>query len=1006
MAERSIVARLRLEIGDYKRNADAAAKSTRALGEAAKKAIDDAAKAGDKATDAQKKAAADAQRYLRQQETAVGQAVSSIERNEQAWTTAGVAVTAFGAAAAAGVGMAVSAFADFDAQMSSVQAATHETADNMELLRDAAIEAGAETVFSAAEAAQGIEELAKAGISTADILSGGLAGALDLAAAGGISVGEAAETAASAMTQFKLAGSDVTHIADLLAAGAGKAQGGVSDMSAALNQSGLVASQMGLSIEETVGSLTAFASAGLVGSDAGTSFRAMLLRLANPTDESAALMDELGLRMYDTQGQFIGMEALAGQLQDRLGGLSDETRNQALAQIFGQDAIRTSSILYEQGAEGVAEWTAAVNDSGYAAETAGLMTDNLKGDLERLGGAWDTLMIGMGEGANGPLRSIIQSAESMVDWFGQLPQPVLNVATGLGAVAAAGGLTAGAFLLIVPRVLDTINGFKTLKDDLPKVATGFTKAGKAAGVATIAFAAAAAVGQTFGQKLDPTPVEDYTAALLDLENAVTAQDSPELVRDLAGAFDELANPGLMDRIDDVIDGVSGAFGVWGDLEVRRSQFDDLGKSLADLFASSPDLAAEKFEWALSETGATTEELLDLMPAYRDALTATDNEQKIAGESAVVLAEAQEAEAAATEEATKALQEWLDMVTESDASFIDLLGSYDSVIAKNEELGLAATATTDQWLAELERQVEAQTNWETNMLLLSGRVSQGVINELAKLGPEGAPLVADLVNASDEELARLESVYAQRSGEATGAFANNLLDAGPVLAQIASKMGSDAAAEAAAALAAGETTLQDVIAQYDLTVYVPIEMSGYSTTYQNLMNIQAAINGINNTHVRVATGGGGQGGITFGSANGGWLSGLAGGGWVPGGYPGPGIDNVLWPLNKGGKVLGQPLAGDEFVVRGSQARKHGPLLESINAGTLSALPSYVLPGRAGGGSVAAYQSASFGYAPQVNVAAPSLDGMRLTGRLDLGNGLSGFVDGRIESALDREGAWSR
>src|SRR5699024_6183113 len=140
---------------------------------------------------------------------------------------------------------------------------------------------------------------------------------------------------------------------DLLAAGAGKAQGGVQDLGAALNQSGLVAAQMGLSLEETVGSLTAFASAGLVCSDAGTSFRAMLLRLANPTGKSAKLMDELGISVYNAQGEFIGMEALAGVLQDRLGGLSQEQRNAALATIFGQDAIRTSAILYEQGAEGV-----------------------------------------------------------------------------------------------------------------------------------------------------------------------------------------------------------------------------------------------------------------------------------------------------------------------------------------------------------------------------------------------------------------------------------------------------------------------------------------------------------------------------------------------------------------------------------------------------------------------------------------------------------------------------
>ena len=107
--------------------------------------------------------------------------------------------------------------------------------------------------------------MAKAGVSTKDILGGGLKGALSLAAAGSLDVAEAAEISASALTQFKLSGDKIPHLADLLAAGAGKAQGSVQDLGAALNQSGLVAASTGLSIEETTGVLAAFASAGVDG---------------------------------------------------------------------------------------------------------------------------------------------------------------------------------------------------------------------------------------------------------------------------------------------------------------------------------------------------------------------------------------------------------------------------------------------------------------------------------------------------------------------------------------------------------------------------------------------------------------------------------------------------------------------------------------------------------------------------------------------------------------------
>src|SRR5438128_431517 len=128
-------------------------------------------------------------------------------------------------------------------------------------------------------------------------------------------VGEASEIAATAMTQFSLSGKDVPHIADLLAAGAGKAQGSVHDLGYALKMGGLVSAQFGISVNDTVGTMAAFASAGLIGSDSGTSFKTMLLHLAKPSDQAAGLMAELGINAYNASGKFVGLTGLAGQLQ-------------------------------------------------------------------------------------------------------------------------------------------------------------------------------------------------------------------------------------------------------------------------------------------------------------------------------------------------------------------------------------------------------------------------------------------------------------------------------------------------------------------------------------------------------------------------------------------------------------------------------------------------------------------------------------------------------------------
>ena len=242
---------------------------------------------------------------------------------------------------------AVTTLADFDKALSSVSALGGDYAANIDKIAEATKTAGIAFGFTAVESVKAVEALAKAGVAVEDILGGGLEGALTLAAAGSLDVADAAEAAAKSMVQFGLAGEDVTLIADLFANSANKALGEVSDITAALNQSGQVANQFGISIEETVGTLTAFANAGLLGSDAGTSFRTMLLRLAKPTEDSAAAMDRLGINAFDAQGQFIGIEKLAGQLQTQLKGLTEEQRNNTLATIFGTDAIRSASILYE-----------------------------------------------------------------------------------------------------------------------------------------------------------------------------------------------------------------------------------------------------------------------------------------------------------------------------------------------------------------------------------------------------------------------------------------------------------------------------------------------------------------------------------------------------------------------------------------------------------------------------------------------------------------------------------
>lgn len=388
-------------------------------------------------------------------------------------TAAGLAVAAFGVAA-------VKMAADFDQQMSTVQANTGATSAQMDQLRAAAIEAGASTVYSASDSADAINDLGKAGMSVTDILTGGLSGALNLAASDGMAVGDAAEYMANALSMFHLKGSQASQVADTLAAGAGKAVGNVSDFGEALNNCGAQANSFGMNIQETTGVLALFAQNGTIGAEAGTQLNSMLMKLAAPSSEASNTMKELGISAYDAQHHFVGMAKFAGQLQKAEKNLTDEQRNHANATIFGSYAIKAANYLYEAGESGVNKWTKAVSESGYAAEQAAAKNNNLKGDLENLGGSMESLMISVGEGAQGPLRKMVQGLDTLVDAFAGLPSGVqqtlvvmASLAGVFGAVHKAAGNLNGSTSTMANNIGLAIDPIQRVKTALASAQTAF-----------------------------------------------------------------------------------------------------------------------------------------------------------------------------------------------------------------------------------------------------------------------------------------------------------------------------------------------------------------------------------------------------------------------------------------------------------------------------------------------------------------------------------------------------
>ncbi|MCR4436647.1 MAG: phage tail tape measure protein [Clostridiales bacterium] len=363
----------------------------------------------------------------------------------------------------AGMGAAMlKAGADFEEGMSGIKAVSGATVGEMQQLEALALKMGAETKYSAKEAAKGIEELIKAGVSVKDIVGGGLQGALSLAAAGELELADAAEIASTALNSFKADGISVSQAADILAGAANASATSVQEMKYSLAACAAVASSVGMSFKDTSAALAVFAQNGLKGSDAGTSLKTMLMNLQPSTDKQAKLFKELGLMtkegtsaFFDAQGHIKSMAEIAGLLREKLKGLTDAQRLQAMETMFGSDAIRAANILFKEGAEGVNKMQAEIGKVT-AAEVAAERMNNLKGSIEQLRGSLETLAITASKaflpylknaadflteltnkfmGLNPSIQKTIMAVAACVAAIGPLMMIAGSVASGISALA-------------------------------------------------------------------------------------------------------------------------------------------------------------------------------------------------------------------------------------------------------------------------------------------------------------------------------------------------------------------------------------------------------------------------------------------------------------------------------------------------------------------------------------------------------------------------------------------
>ena len=415
-------------------------------------------------------------------------------------------------------GLAIKTAADFERSMDQVGAVAGATASEMGQLSAAAKSIGADTAFSASQAAGAMEELAAGGRSVAQILGGEARAAVDLAAAGNYGLAESGRTIATVMDVWKNTQLSTNEVVNRLAGAANASRFGVEDMSGAISQAGGVAAQMGVEFDDFTAAIASTASSFASGSDAGTSYKTFLLSLDGSTDKAKQKIEELGLEFRDQNGHIKSTAEIAQELADKVGILGEAEQTAALKVIFGNDAYRTAAGLMDATAEGVTK----VNDvlaNTNAADIAEQRMSNLAGSFEAFKGSAETLAISIGEKALPAMTNITDAGTAALNAFGGLPESTQGMALGFTALAVA----APAAMAGLSKAASTISLLST------GAASAQLKVGAlAVGIGALAIGVDVLLNKTTGHGLMERIIGDVSRA----------DAASEAAREFAGAIAE------------------------------------------------------------------------------------------------------------------------------------------------------------------------------------------------------------------------------------------------------------------------------------------------------------------------------------------------------------------------------------------------------------------------------------------------------------------------------------
>lgn len=336
-------------------------------------------------------------------------------------------------------------FADFQQSMANTQSVMGATAAELERLTGAARKAGEETIFKASQAADALYYLGQAGMDAAQSIDA-LDGVLTMAVASQADLEFASEVVAATLSQFGLAASEATRVANLFAAANADSLASLDKLAASMKYVGPIAAGFGYSIEETTAALMALYNAGFAGEQAGTILRRAIVELANPVGDAVNVIRELGLSVEDLHPEMNSLADILDKLSSR--GITTTQVARLFGQVAGPGMIQLLSI----GSDALRQYEQSITGTNKAFEQAAIQLDTLQGDIRIMQSVYESMVLQMTGNFEPALRAIVRAITDLYGWIRDLNPETQRLIVTLGAFAAA----AGPVMLIISQLLKVL----------------------------------------------------------------------------------------------------------------------------------------------------------------------------------------------------------------------------------------------------------------------------------------------------------------------------------------------------------------------------------------------------------------------------------------------------------------------------------------------------------------------------------------------------------------------